>query len=402
MKKNEEETTRRDLQGQIEAILFAAGKPMGLDTIAILTGARRGSAKKALQTLKEQYDKKGGALFLFEEGENWKFSVKERFSPLIRKIVPETELSKSILETLAIIAWKSPISQADLVKIRSTKVYDHVPQLEESGCIVKERKGRTYQLKVTQKFYDYFELEGHDQIRQVFHNIPEQQQEKAKIREMRKEIRKEMLQQQSVAAFAAQDGIGPSVPPAPAEGSAENAASAALSDNPSIPHEQLPDPDDDMEDFLKKIDEKIDTIAQSHETIEMKRETYGFEQQTLTQETQPSPSPEQEEDERQEQQPQEETHKMAEPSAQRQEQGAETQEMNEAAAPVSADEEYDKRLAEKMRIALQREKTKQEQQQETQQEPQKPTRTQTRRKILDQLQQLKEKPKRLSALRRRK
>ena len=414
-KQDAEDTQRHDLQGEIEAILFAAGKPMSVDTIAILTGARRGYVKKALQVLKEQYEKKGGALFLHDEGDNWKFTVKERFSLVVRKIVPDTELSKSILETLAVIAWRSPISQAELVRIRSTKTYDHVPQLEESGFIIKERKGRTYQLRVTQKFYDYFELEGHGQIAQVFHGIPEQQEQKAKIKEMQKEMRSELKQQEQkqqehdrftriIESGAAQVPQFPDTAVRPGDANEQDGMSSAVfpdSGESAIPRADLPSPDDDMDDFLRKIDEKIEGIAQSHNTIEMTREQYDFEQAQQPQE-------------RQEQAaegesgaglpgPVEDTQNAREGKARQEEVAQEHEEEGkEQPAEGDPDDSYDKRLGEKIRTAMEREKMRQEKDMKAADLLQKPTKSQSKKRIMDQLAQLKEKPKRLSALRRKK
>jgi DNA-binding MarR family transcriptional regulator len=89
----------------------------------------------------------------------------------VQKLLPETELSKTILETLAVIAWKHPVLQADVIKIRTNKAYDHIKELEELGFITKEKKGRSYLLKVSTKFREYFELPGHDDIKKMFKDV---------------------------------------------------------------------------------------------------------------------------------------------------------------------------------------------------------------------------------------
>ncbi|MFC1774850.1 SMC-Scp complex subunit ScpB [Nanoarchaeota archaeon] len=65
-------------------------------------------------------------------------------------------LSKCLF--LAVIAYKSPILQSDVIKIRTNKAYDHLKLLEDQSFITREKHGRTKLIKITQKFYDYFEI----------------------------------------------------------------------------------------------------------------------------------------------------------------------------------------------------------------------------------------------------
>jgi hypothetical protein len=98
------------------------------------------------------------SLMIMEEGDNWKLAVREKFLPLVQNIVTETELPKSVIETLAIIAFKHPILQSEVIKIRSNKAYEHVALLEEAGYISREKHGRTRKIKLAPKFFEYFDL----------------------------------------------------------------------------------------------------------------------------------------------------------------------------------------------------------------------------------------------------
>ena len=71
--------------------------------------------------------------------------------------MPDTEMTKSVMETLAVIAWKQPIIQADVIKIRTNKAYEHIKELVGMGFVTSEKFGRTKKLKLTQKFLDYFD-----------------------------------------------------------------------------------------------------------------------------------------------------------------------------------------------------------------------------------------------------
>ena len=109
---------------------------------------------------------------LIQEGNEWKLTVREPYLHLVRNIVIDTELSKTITETLAIIAFKYPISQADLIKIRSNKAYDHVKELQNMQFIEKVKNGRTFDIKLTTKFFEYFDL-PEDKVKETFKNYDE-------------------------------------------------------------------------------------------------------------------------------------------------------------------------------------------------------------------------------------
>ncbi|MBN2567059.1 SMC-Scp complex subunit ScpB [Candidatus Woesearchaeota archaeon] len=171
-------------ENKVEAILFSSGRKVSLDELRDLTGIHdTRHLTSSLASLKKRYDDEKSSLMLVEEAGTYKITVRESYMALVRKIVPNTELSKTVMETLATLAWKSPIHQADLVKIRTNKAYDHIKELEAMGFIVKERHGRTYLLKLTQKFFDYFDLEGKEDLDKLFadfEDLPDEPPEKQK------------------------------------------------------------------------------------------------------------------------------------------------------------------------------------------------------------------------------
>jgi len=107
---------------------------------------------------------------LFQQEKSWKINVREKYLPIVRKIVSDTELSKSVMETLAVIAWKSPVFQSEVVRIRGNKCYDHIDELETSGFITKEKKGRSYVIKTSDKFFNYFEID-HGNLKSVLETV---------------------------------------------------------------------------------------------------------------------------------------------------------------------------------------------------------------------------------------
>jgi hypothetical protein len=64
---------------------------------------------------------------------------------------------------LSIIAYKQPITQAVVVKIRGNKAYEHVKHLLQVGLIKGKKRGHTLELNLDERFYDYFNIEKRKQ-----------------------------------------------------------------------------------------------------------------------------------------------------------------------------------------------------------------------------------------------
>jgi segregation and condensation protein B len=177
-----------EIKNQVEAVLFAVGKKMPIEEIAKIMGLPTHEIlQENLLELQREYDEKNSPLMIVEEEKGiWKLTTREKYVNLVRNIVPETELSKTMMETLAVVAWKQPITQSEVIHIRTNKAYDHVKGLEEMGFLVKERYGRTYLLKLTQKFYNYFDLSGEAAARELFKDFKDTEAQR-KLSELAKE-----------------------------------------------------------------------------------------------------------------------------------------------------------------------------------------------------------------------
>ena len=151
-------------KNEVEALLFSSGRAMEINDIARICRADADEIKKSLEELRKEYDDNQKPLLLVQDGTKWKLTVRESYSHIAEKVVSEVELSKTLIETLAIIAWKAPILQSGVIKMRTNKAYDHIKALEDSGFISKKKHGRSFMLNLGQKFYDYFDLKGKDAI----------------------------------------------------------------------------------------------------------------------------------------------------------------------------------------------------------------------------------------------
>lgn len=192
------ELKKPSVKSKVEAILFSSGHRISLDDISKLSRSRKEDVFSALKELQQEYDAKQSSLMLVEEGNFWKFTVRDHFIPMVRKIVTETELTRSVLETLAVVAFKYPILQSDLIKIRTNKAYDHLVELEKSGYISRQKHGRTNLIKLTDKFFKYFDL-TEEKLKEQFKDfdsiakaIKEKEEEVEKIKEEQRKRAEEL------------------------------------------------------------------------------------------------------------------------------------------------------------------------------------------------------------------
>ena len=162
-----------DLKNQLEAILFSVGKKISVEELSRLCKVTNQKIiESKLQELRQDYEKKESSLMLVSETNNWKLTIRERHLSLVKNLAIDTELNKSVTETLAMIAFKYPVMQSDIIKIRSNKAYEHIKELEEMQFLEKVRKGRTYQIRLTKKFFEYFDL-PEEAVKNQFKNFKE-------------------------------------------------------------------------------------------------------------------------------------------------------------------------------------------------------------------------------------
>lgn len=177
-----------DLRNQVEALLFACGRKISdIELQQLIGNIPLEVIKENLENLQRAYEERNSPLMIIQEADGWKLTAREKYLPLVQKINPHTELSKTIMETLAVVAWKQPIMQSEVIHIRTNKAYEHIDELEKMGFIGKEKYGRTYMIKLTQKFFDYFDLPSNAAAREVFKDIKVDEELQKKMDEFKEQ-----------------------------------------------------------------------------------------------------------------------------------------------------------------------------------------------------------------------
>ncbi len=106
------------------------------------------------------YSARDGALEIDDEN-GYILQVKEDYIDIVEKLVP-VDLSQAVMKTLSVIALKEPVRQSYVKDLRGAGAYDHINELLAKGLISrkKDKNGRSFNLKTTQKFREYFKLQG--------------------------------------------------------------------------------------------------------------------------------------------------------------------------------------------------------------------------------------------------
>jgi segregation and condensation protein B len=149
---------KEDLR-KLEAVFFVSGRFLNMQELISLSDLNPIIIKELIEKLQEKYDKDDSAIEIVEKNNMWKMDVRAEYSWIINKLATgSSEFSKAEQETLAIIAYKQPIKQSVIIKIRGNKAYDHVKKFSDLGLIKRKKEGHTNELSLSDDFFDYFSL----------------------------------------------------------------------------------------------------------------------------------------------------------------------------------------------------------------------------------------------------
>lgn len=155
------------IMSQIEALLFVSGdEGMGLDELAYLLKTTTAEVYQALEKLNQQYlENSECAIELKELGNRFMLTTKKQYTKLLKKYAQSpmaNRLSQAALETLAVIAYKQPITRLEVDQIRGVNSSASIQKLltfqliEETGRLDAPGRPRIY--ATSQYFMDYFGL----------------------------------------------------------------------------------------------------------------------------------------------------------------------------------------------------------------------------------------------------
>lgn len=160
-----------ELKKIIEALMFVSQGPLKLETIAEITERPDAEINQAVSELKKEFEERQSPVQIIEIAGGWQFSTRRDFAPFIRKLYKEEttlKLSTSALETLAIIAYKQPLTRAEIEQVRGVEVSAVIKTLLEKNlvrsCGKKDTVGTPFLYGTTQQFLVYFGLKSTDDL----------------------------------------------------------------------------------------------------------------------------------------------------------------------------------------------------------------------------------------------
>jgi len=152
---------------KLEAALFVSGKWLTIQELIMLTDINPILIRELMEKLKEKYNDKSAVEILTKE-DMWKMDVKEEHANMVNKLATgSSEFTRAEQETLAVIAYKQPVKQSVLIKIRGNKAYEHVKKFRELGLVKAKKLGHTLELELSEDFYNYFHLEKQGEFEEL-------------------------------------------------------------------------------------------------------------------------------------------------------------------------------------------------------------------------------------------
>lgn len=152
----------------IEALLFVAGdEGLSLIELSKLLDASTQKTYVQMMDLQKKYNSFDSGITLIEFGEKYKLATKKEFSESIKKYASSSiagNLSQPALETLAIIAYKQPLTRLDVEEIRGVQSSGSIQTLKLRGLIEESGRnntpGRPFLYRTTRYFMNYFGLKN--------------------------------------------------------------------------------------------------------------------------------------------------------------------------------------------------------------------------------------------------
>ena len=175
----------------IEALIFASDKPLTAEEITELVNTAQafiddrtdlGQVNTAIEGIKEKYESEFYAFELKQSGGGWQFLTKPQYHKTVALLNGDKflkKLSVSSLETLAIIAYKQPITKSEIESIRGVNCDYAVQKLLEKDLVViagrnEEAVGKPLIYATSKSFMDYFGINSPEELPKISEVIMEE------------------------------------------------------------------------------------------------------------------------------------------------------------------------------------------------------------------------------------
>lgn len=129
---------KEELKGRLEAVIFASGEPILIKDLAIFLNVVPDSIETLIMEMEEEYDRKNRGIRLIRLDDRVQLATKQEYSESVKKLAKVNErqtLSQGALESLAIIAYRQPVTRAEIDEIRGVSSEYVLQKLVERDII---------------------------------------------------------------------------------------------------------------------------------------------------------------------------------------------------------------------------------------------------------------------------
>ena len=154
-----------ELVAVVEALIFVADEPITAKLLADVLDEEKQRIEAAVEQLKQEYEARESGLQIREIAGGWQISTRTEFHEEVRQFLktrPSAKLSLASLETLAVIAYKQPVTVPEILEIRGVQSASAIKTLLDKRLIVakgrKETVGRPMQYGTSKEFLLQFGL----------------------------------------------------------------------------------------------------------------------------------------------------------------------------------------------------------------------------------------------------
>lgn len=169
----------------IETLIFVSGEPLNVKSIAAVLKEDRAIVEEAIAELAKEFNGRNGGLQLREIAGGWQFATRPEFHEHVRAFLksrPSAKLSLASLETLAVIAYKQPVTVPEILEIRGVQSPSAIKTLLDKKLIVakgrKETVGHPMMYGTSKEFLiqfglkDLSELPSMEDFQDLAGNLP--------------------------------------------------------------------------------------------------------------------------------------------------------------------------------------------------------------------------------------
>ena len=159
-----------EMKQALESILFLQGEPISVERLSKLLGEKKEQVAKALEELRDDYKKRG--MVLLDKNGEWQFGTNPNSRALVEKFIKSEfsgELTKAALETLSIVAYKGPLTRAEVEYIRGVNSSFIMRNLLMRGLLTRKenpKDARSFIYEISFDFLKYFGLTHPDELPQ--------------------------------------------------------------------------------------------------------------------------------------------------------------------------------------------------------------------------------------------